>query len=178
MSEIVTLIRDKRVFSIDPPTARDIDDALSIERVKDDLFKVAVHIADVSHFVKPHSVLDAEAQSRTTSVYLVQRVIPMLPEVLSSHLCSLQPDEDRLAFSVTWEMTKAGEVVSHDFGKSIIRSCAKLAYGHAQSAIEDPSVPQPENVSIHGDHTWEEVCTPPLMFSISLSILSRSRKTY
>lgn len=148
--------RDLCVFSIDPPTARDLDDALSIEVLNGGLFRVGVHIADVGHFVRSGSALDLEAQRRTTSVYLVQRVIPMLPELLSSHLCSLQPGIDRLTFSVVWEMDKFGTIQKTEIQKSVIHSAAKLSYSHAQCIIEDPSAPQPPDLALY-DHSWDEV---------------------
>jgi exoribonuclease R len=96
---------------VDPVTARDLDDALSITEVSKDVFEVGVHIADVSHFVNPDAMVDLEAQWRTTSVYLVHRVIPMLPRVLCENLCSLNPDVERLAFSVFFYIRRNGEVL-------------------------------------------------------------------
>ena len=103
--------RQNCVFTIDPLTARDLDDALSIEKLKDNTYKVAVHIADVSYFVKDKTALDKEAENRATSVYLVQKVIPMLPRTLCEHLCSLNPGEDRLTFSVEWILSPEGEIL-------------------------------------------------------------------
>lgn len=148
--------RDRCVFSIDPKSARDLDDALSIEKVDSERFKVGVHIADVSHFVKASTELDKEARHRGTSVYLVHRAIPMLPEILSSRLCSLNPGEDRLTFSVVWEMDHKGNVLKQEMKKSVIRSCARMAYAHAQSIIDDPQKAECEN-EIHDGHSWDEV---------------------
>ena len=103
--------RQECVFTIDPLTARDLDDALSIELLENNTYKVAVHIADVSYFVKDHTALDKEAENRATSVYLVQKVIPMLPRTLCEHLCSLNPGEDRLTFSVEWILSPEGEIL-------------------------------------------------------------------
>ena len=103
--------RQNCVFTIDPLTARDLDDALSIEQLKDNTYKVAVHIADVSYFVQDKTALDKEAENRATSVYLVQKVIPMLPRTLCEHLCSLNPGEDRLTFSVEWILSPQGEIL-------------------------------------------------------------------
>lgn len=133
--------RDFQIFSIDPYNARDLDDALHIRALDDDrtTFEVGVHIADVTHFVEPHSLLDKEAQSRATSVYLPNRVLPMLPRILCEKLCSLQPQVDRLAFSVVWQMKVDGTLVDGVqpwFGKSIIRSCCKLDYGSAQKMLD------------------------------------------
>ncbi|GMH40082.1 hypothetical protein BSKO_07986 [Bryopsis sp. KO-2023] len=147
-------LRSKCIFSIDPPTAKDLDDALSIEPLENGNFKVGVHIADVSHFVKPNNALDAEARNRTTSVYIVQRVIPMLPHLLCQELCSLNPGVERLAFSVIWELTGEGEIVSQEINKSIICSCAKLGYPDAQAVIKNGDMEPP---TISGGHTWQGV---------------------
>lgn len=131
-------LRDKCIFSIDPPTARDLDDALSIERLSDGVYEIGVHIADVSFFVKENSALDLEARFRGTSVYLVDRVIPMLPRMLCEDLCSLNPKEDRLAFSIFWRMTESAGIdyESAKFHKTVIKSCAKFAYGSVQQIID------------------------------------------
>ena len=109
------------MFSIDPETAKDLDDALSIKQNDDGTYDVGVHIADVSHFVKPNTALDRDARKRATSVYLVQRVVPMLPPTLSEQLCSLRPGEDRLAFSVIFTMTEDSRVIKKWFGKTVIK---------------------------------------------------------
>ncbi|CAI5715116.1 unnamed protein product [Hyaloperonospora brassicae] len=133
--------RDTQIFSIDPYNARDLDDALHI-RVLDDArtkFEIGVHIADVTHFIEHNSLLDREARSRATSVYLANRVLPMLPRILCEKLCSLQPQVDRLAFSVVWQMNLDGTLVDGVdpwFGKSVIRSCCKLDYGSAQKMLD------------------------------------------
>lgn len=119
------------ICTIDPVTARDLDDALSIKHVKDDIYEVGVHIADVSHFVEEDSSLDEEAQLRTTSVYLIHKVIPMLPALLSENLCSLNPGVERLAFSVFFKIKENGEILWNEkprFSKSIIKSCVKFNY--------------------------------------------------
>jgi len=114
-------LRHERVFSIDPESARDLDDALSIKHKEDGTYDVGVHIADVSYFVKPNTALDRDARKRATSVYLVQRSVPMLPPALSEQLCSLVPGHDRLAFSVIFTMTKEAKVLKKWFGKTVIR---------------------------------------------------------
>eukprot|EP00897_Mesotaenium_endlicherianum_P001015 jgi/Mesen1/10914/ME000095S10256 len=129
-------LRRARVFTIDPPTARDLDDALSVESLPGGNVRVGVHIADVSHFVRAGTALDAEARRRSTSVYLIQRVLPMLPALLCERLCSLNPGVDRLAFSVVWEIAPGGDIVHQWLGRTVIRSCCKLAYAHAQQMIE------------------------------------------
>lgn len=115
-------MRGERIFSIDPDTAKDVDDALSIKANDDGTYDVAVHIADVSFFVKANTPLDRDARKRATSVYLVQRAVPMLPPALSEQLCSLLPGQDRLAFSVIFTMDTEGKVLRKWFGKTIIRS--------------------------------------------------------
>lgn len=119
------------ICTIDPATARDLDDALSIKHVKDDIYEIGVHIADVSHFVKEGTPLDEEAKLRTTSVYLVHRVLPMLPRLLCENLCSLNPGVDRLSFSCFFHMKENGEILwdgPKKFVKSIMKSCAKFSY--------------------------------------------------
>lgn len=123
-------------FTIDPADAKDFDDALSIQKLKNGLWEVGIHIADVTHFVQPGTELDEEAYKRATSVYLVDRVIPMLPEKLSNQLCSLRPDEDRLAFSAVFHLNDQAEVKHEWFGKTIIRSQKRFKYEDAQEVIE------------------------------------------
>jgi DIS3-like exonuclease 2 len=105
-------LRNMCIFTIDPATARDLDDALHCVKIDEDLYEVGVHIADVSYFVEEDSEIDKVAMERTTSVYLVQKVIPMLPRLLCEQLCSLNPNTDRLTFSVIWKMKSNGEVNS------------------------------------------------------------------
>uniref|UniRef100_A0A674MIH5 DIS3-like exonuclease 2 n=1 Tax=Takifugu rubripes TaxID=31033 RepID=A0A674MIH5_TAKRU len=131
-------LREECIFTIDPATARDLDDALSCKRLPDGNFEVGVHIADVSYFVEEGGALDIIASQRATSVYLVQKVIPMLPRLLCEELCSLNPLSDRLTLSVIWKVTPEGKILSEWFGRTIIRSCVKLSYDHAQSMIEAP----------------------------------------
>ncbi|MGH0164589.1 UNVERIFIED_CONTAM: hypothetical protein FKN15_055843 [Acipenser sinensis] len=126
------------IFTIDPATARDLDDALSCKPLPDGNFEVGVHIADVSYFVEEGDALDSIASRRATSVYLVQKVIPMLPRLLCEELCSLNPMTDRLTFSVIWKLTPQGKILDEWFGRTVIRSCVKLSYDHAQSMIEAP----------------------------------------
>ncbi|XP_069753159.1 DIS3-like exonuclease 2 isoform X2 [Narcine bancroftii] len=131
-------LRKECIFTIDPVTARDLDDALSCRELPDGNMEVGVHIADVSYFVREGTAVDKIASKRATSVYLVQKVIPMLPRLLCEELCSLNPMQDRLAFSVIWKLTPQGKILEQWFGRTIICSCAKLSYDHAQSMIEDP----------------------------------------
>lgn len=131
------LRKTTRIFTIDPPTARDIDDAMSIEKIGDNKYRVGVHIADVSLYVTPGSNLDKIAQQRSTSVYMVQTMFPMLPGALSENLCSLNPKVDRFAFSVMWDLDAEGNILGNEWiGRSIIRSCVKLSYNDAQKCID------------------------------------------
>ena len=128
--------RNITTFTIDPVDAKDFDDALSIRKLENGNWEIGVHIADVSHYVKPESMIDKEAVSRATSVYLVDRVVPMLPEVLSNNVCSLRPNEDKLCFSAVFEMTDDAEVLNEWFGRTIINSDKRFAYEDAQLIIE------------------------------------------
>ncbi|MCX7713175.1 MAG: ribonuclease R [Chthoniobacterales bacterium] len=127
--------REDFVFTIDPEDARDFDDAICVER-EGDGWRVAVHIADVAHYVRPRSALDREAQRRGNSVYLPQRVIPMLPVALSNGICSLRPGEDRFAFSVFAKVDRSGKVLEVKFAKTLIRSRERLTYREAKELLE------------------------------------------
>ena len=132
-------LRRKFIFTCDPQSARDYDDALSLETDRKGNRVLGVHIADVSHYVKPGSAIDREAYRRSTSVYLCDRVVPMLPEELCNGVCSLVPDEDRLAFSVFLTFDKNGEVVKRSFSKSVIRSKARFTYEQVMAVIRGKS---------------------------------------
>ncbi len=129
--------RDVTTFTIDPADAKDFDDALSYRELPNGHVEVGVHIADVSHYVKPGTAIDREAYERGTSVYLVDRTIPMLPEKLCNEVCSLRQDEDKLCFSVVMEMDGKGKVYKTWMGKSVIRSDRRMAYEEAQEIIEN-----------------------------------------
>lgn len=133
-------LRQMDILTIDPATARDFDDALSLQRDDRGRRVLGVHIADVSHFVRPGSALDEEARERATSVYLVDKVIPMLPEQLSNGVCSLRPDEDRLCFSAFLTFDDDGNRVSQRFAKTIIRSKLRLTYEQAMAMIDGKPV--------------------------------------
>ena len=133
--EVRTDLRGERVFTIDPEGAKDLDDALSIKLNDDGTYDVGIHIADVSYHVKPNTALDRDARKRATSVYLVQRVVPMLPPALSEELCSLVPGAERLAFSVVLTLTKEAKVIKKWFGKTVIKSAAKLSYDVVQGVL-------------------------------------------
>ena len=128
--------RDVVTFTIDPKDAKDFDDALSIRTLKPGLWEVGVHIADVSHYVKEGSIIDKEAAKRATSVYLVDRTIPMLPERLCNFICSLRPDEEKLAYSVIFEMNEKAEVKNYRIRHTVIRSNRRFTYEEAQQIIE------------------------------------------
>ncbi len=135
----VSARRDMRkvtTFTIDPDTAKDFDDALSVEYKDDGAFEIGVHIADVSHYVKAGSALDVEAYKRSTSVYLVDRVLPMLPERLSNELCSLRPNEDKCTFSAVFTFDKNDKLTDSWFGKTLIHSDRRFAYEEAQAVVD------------------------------------------
>lgn len=152
------------VFTIDPKTARDLDDALSIKQIAEQIYEIGVHIADVSYFVPELSAVDYYARQRTTSVYLVDRVIPMLPRPLCEHMCSLNPNEPKLTFSVIWKMDKYGRIIDEWFGRTVIKSCVKLAYEQAQDMIDRPD-----------DISWiEEGANMPKLYNFDWTRISKS----
>ena len=166
--------REKLVFSIDPPTARDLDDALSVEVLPNGTMNVGVHIADVSHFVAPNTALDAEARLRGTTTYLVHTIFPMLPRLLCESLCSLNPGVERLSFSVEWIMTKDGVVKQVSFTRGVIKSAAKLSYIHVQNVIDageniEMAKEALADVELAGSHTVEDIIK-------SISILNATAK--
>jgi len=129
-------MRDVVTFTIDPRDAKDFDDALSLRKLEDGLWEVGVHIADVTHYVREGSLIDKEAQERATSVYLVDRTIPMLPEHLSNGICSLRPNEDKLTYSVIFRMNDNAEVKHYEIAKTVICSNRRFTYEEAQQVIE------------------------------------------
>lgn len=128
-------MRDTTTMTIDPADAKDFDDAISFKELGDDTYEIGVHIADVSHFVTPGSDLDKEAEKRGLSVYLVDRTIPMLPEILSNDLCSLNPNEDKYTFSAVFRMTGEGKILDEWFGRTVIHSDRRFTYEDAQKVI-------------------------------------------
>ncbi len=129
-------LRGTTTFTIDPVDAKDFDDALSIKKLSEKVYEIGIHIADVSHYVKPKTALDEEALKRSTSVYLVDRVVPMLPENISNVLCSLRPNEDKLTFSAIFEIDVDGNVLKRWFGRTIIHSDRRFSYEEAQEIID------------------------------------------
>lgn len=137
--EEITKRRDFRnilTFTIDPVDAKDFDDALSFKKIDKETYEIGIHIADVSHYVTPGTLLDKEAYNRATSIYLVDRVIPMLPEKLSNKVCSLRPNEEKLTFSVSITIDKKGNIKEYWFGRTIINSNYRFSYHEAQEIIE------------------------------------------
>src|SRR5690554_6251837 len=132
-------MRDILTFTIDPKDAKDFDDALSFQKLENGNVEIGIHIADVSHYVTPGNELDDEGYERATSVYLVDRVVPMLPEILSNNACSLRPNEEKYTFSAVFEMNQKAEIVKQWFGKTVTLSDARFAYEEAQHIIENPT---------------------------------------
>ena len=169
-------LRKECIFTIDPADAKDFDDAVSYKVLDNGHLEIGIHIADVSYYVRPQSVLDKEAYARATSVYLVDRTIPMLPEALSNNLCSLRPDEDKLCFSAMFEMDAAGKVYSQWFGRSVINSSFRFAYEEAQQIIDnngDMTTYTP--VMPEGKIPSQEVITAVLELHKLASVLRKKR---
>uniref|UniRef100_A0AAY4E7M2 Protein DIS3 homolog n=1 Tax=Denticeps clupeoides TaxID=299321 RepID=A0AAY4E7M2_9TELE len=143
-------LRHLCVCSVDPPGCTDIDDALHFRELENKNFEVGVHIADVSHFIRPGNALDQEAANRGTTVYLCGKRIDMVPELLSSNLCSLRSDVERFAFSCIWEMNYSAEIIKTHFTKSVIKSKASLTYAEAQLRIDDTSLNDDITQSLRG----------------------------
>ena len=144
-------MRSSLTFTIDPKDAKDFDDALSFEKLENGNMEIGIHIADVSHYVVPGNVLDDEAYERATSVYLVDRVVPMLPEILSNNACSLRPNEEKYTFSAVFEMNNKAEIVNRWFGRTVTLSDARFSYEEAQYVIENPKDEEhiiPDEISI------------------------------
>ena len=140
--------REILTFTIDPKDAKDFDDALSFQELGNGEYEIGIHIADVSHYIEKESVLDKEAYHRATSVYLVDRVVPMLPEILSNQACSLRPNEEKYTFSAVFIINKESEIIKQWFGRTVILSDQRLAYEEAQHVIETKSHHIPQNLSL------------------------------
>ncbi len=143
-------MRDVLTFTIDPHDAKDFDDALSFRKLENGNYEIGIHIADVSHYLLPNTVLDEEAYNRATSVYLVDRVVPMLPEILSNNACSLRPYEEKYTFSAIFELNDKAQVLNQWFGRTVINSDERFAYEEAQHIIEEETGIIPIEVSIRG----------------------------
>ncbi len=144
-------MRKTLTFTIDPRDAKDFDDALSFEKLDNGNYEIGIHIADVSHYLQEGTILDDEAYKRATSVYLVDRVVPMLPEVLSNDACSLNPHEDKYTFSAIFEITPKAEVVNQWFGRTVIYSDQRFSYEEAQHIIETKNDIIPAEISLTGN---------------------------
>ncbi|MEE9361928.1 MAG: ribonuclease R [Cellulophaga sp.] len=141
-------IREVLTLTIDPKDAKDFDDALSFQKLENGNYEIGIHIADVSHYLQPDTILDDEAYNRATSVYLVDRVVPMLPEVLSNNACSLRPNEEKYTFSAIFELDTNATIVNEWFGRTVINSNERFAYEEAQHIIETKEGTIPEDISI------------------------------
>jgi len=144
-------MREVLTFTIDPKDAKDFDDALSFKLLPNGNYEIGIHIADVSHYLKEGTVLDDEAYERATSVYLVDRVVPMLPEVLSNNACSLRPNEEKYTFSAIFELDKKSNIIDQWYGRTVINSNERFAYEEAQHIIETGNATIPKDVSIRGN---------------------------
>lgn len=144
-------MREVLTFTIDPKDAKDFDDALSFRNLENGNYEIGIHIADVSHYVRPDTILDEEAYNRATSVYLVDRVVPMLPEILSNNACSLRPHEEKYTFSAVFEINDKAQVINQWFGRTVTLSDARFAYEEAQYIIESTAGVIPADISLTGE---------------------------
>lgn len=169
-------LRESCIFTIDPSTARDLDDAVSCKELPNGNFEVGVHISDVTYFLQENSELDLIVKEKATSVYMVDAVYHMLPQPLC-FLCSLLPGEDKLAFSVFWELSETGEVISTRFARTVINSCAQLAYEHAQEIIENPDKKFTEDdfPKIHNNFKPEDLTRTVLQLQKLALVLRKKR---
>lgn len=170
-------MRKDLTFTIDPKDAKDFDDALSFKVLENGLYEIGIHIADVSHYLQEGTVLDDEAYERATSVYLVDRVVPMLPEVLSNNACSLRPQEEKLTFSAVFQMNDKCEIKNEWFGRTVIYSDARFAYEEAQAIIESKTSEIPSEVSLTGKtyQTSKEITEAVLKMDELAKIMRRKR---
>ncbi len=174
-------MREVTTFTIDPRDAKDFDDALSIRKLPNGLWEVGVHIADVSHYVKEGSVIDKEAVKRATSIYLVDRTIPMLPERLCNFICSLRPNEEKLAYSVIFELDNQAKIKNWHLAHTVIKSDRRFTYEEVQDLFERCNEASPEDYSKPGDHsaslnTESEDVLPVERFKEELITLNRLAK--
>nr|WP_293303730.1 ribonuclease R [Allomuricauda sp.] len=170
-------MRDVLTFTIDPKDAKDFDDALSFQKLENGNYEIGIHIADVSHYVLPDTILEEEAYNRATSVYLVDRVVPMLPEVLSNNACSLRPNEEKYTFSAVFEMDDKARLVDQWFGRTAINSNERFAYEEAQHVIETGEAQIPEDISIRGKEysVSDEIVEAILTFDRLAKIMRTAR---
>jgi ribonuclease R len=169
--------RNVLTFTIDPKDAKDFDDALSFKKLENSNYEIGIHIADVSHYLLPKTILDDEAYERATSVYLVDRVVPMLPEILSNGVCSLRPEEEKLTFSAVFELNERAEILNQWFGRTIIFSDKRFAYEESQVIIETKKNFVPANVSITGlDYYVDETIVEAILKMDDLAKTLRKRR--
>jgi ribonuclease R len=170
-------MRDTLTFTIDPKDAKDFDDALSFKKLENGNYEIGIHIADVSYYLEEGTILDEEAYQRGTSVYLVDRVVPMLPEVLSNFACSLRPQEEKYTFSAVFEVTEKSQVVNQWFGRTVIYSDQRFSYEEAQYIIETKNDVIPEEISLTGasHHVPAEIVTATLKLDELAKILRKKR---
>lgn len=173
-------MRDVLTFTIDPKDAKDFDDALSFRALENGNFEVGIHIADVAHYVKPGTILDEEAYNRATSVYLVDRVVPMLPEVLSNNACSLRPNEEKYTFSAVFEINEKAEVLDQWFGRTVTYSQARFAYEEAQYIIDSTASEIPAEISLTGEsyHAKDAVVTAILEMNKLAQVMRKRRMQF
>ncbi|MNF51626.1 Ribonuclease R [compost metagenome] len=170
-------MRDTLTFTIDPKDAKDFDDALSYKKLENGNYEIGIHIADVSFYLEEGTILDDEAYQRATSVYLVDRVVPMLPEVLSNYACSLRPHEEKYTFSAVFEINPKAQVVNQWFGRTVIYSNQRFSYEEAQYIIETKDNTIPEEISIIGSayKVSDEITDATLKMDELAKILRRKR---
>ncbi|TPG44685.1 ribonuclease R [Flavobacterium pectinovorum] len=170
-------MRDTLTFTIDPKDAKDFDDALSFKKLENGNFEIGIHIADVSYYLEEGTILDDEAYQRATSVYLVDRVVPMLPEVLSNFACSLRPNEEKYTFSAIFEVSPTAQVINQWFGRTVIYSDQRFAYEEAQYIIETKDHTIPVDISITGSAylVSDEIVQATLKLDELAKILRRKR---
>lgn len=170
-------MRDTLTFTIDPKDAKDFDDALSFKKLENGNYEIGIHIADVSYYLEEGTILDDEAYQRATSVYLVDRVVPMLPEVLSNFACSLRPHEEKYTFSAIFEVSENAQVINQWFGRTVIYSDQRFAYEEAQYIIETKDSTIPVDVSITGESytVSDEITEATLKLDELAKILRKKR---
>ena len=170
-------MRQDLTFTIDPKDAKDFDDALSFTKLNNGNYEIGIHIADVSHYVQPNTIIDKEAYSRATSVYLVDRVVPMLPEILSNGACSLRPNEEKLTFSAVFEINEKAQIIKEWFGRTVTYSDKRFAYEEAQVIIETNSNFIPENISITNEsyHVSDAIVEATLKLNELAKVLRKQR---
>lgn len=168
-------MRDVLTFTIDPRDAKDFDDALSFQVLENGNYEIGIHIADVSHYLQEGTPLDEEAYNRATSIYLVDRVVPMLPEVLSNFACSLRPNEEKYTFSAVFELNKKAEILNSWFGRTVTYSDKRMAYEEAQVIIETKGNTIPAEISITGEE--QQIDEPIVQAILTMNDLAKALRS-